>query len=382
MKGENTTSLEKWFKQRFSPQAAVSFSTGREALAAVLASFGLGHGDEVIIQAYTCIVVPHAVLWSGAKPVYVDIDDSLNIDPGLLESRITSRTKAVIVQHTFGMPADMPKISEICRRRGLLLIEDCAHSLGASIEDKEVGLWGDAAIFSFGRDKVVSGVSGGMAIMHQVEPAKRLIEMKQEAPQRPRVWVLQNILHPVLTPVFLRWMSYRKIGGIGLKLAQMLGLLNKVYSAAERSSQAPKYLYHVMPNSMASLALQQLEQSLPLFHKHRIALATHYLTWAEQQNQRIQERTPNSRPAWLRFTLFTPHPHKLITKARSQGYILGDWYTHVIMPRPVDDHLLEYEQGSCPKAEAAAQQSINLPTHIFMNETDAKTLTKWIEQQI
>ncbi len=164
--GKATSDAEQWFRNYFSVEQAVSFNSGRSALLAILKAFGIGEGDEVLVQAFTCVAVPNSVLWAGAKPVFVDIDATLNMDPKDAEKKITKNTKALIVQHTFGVPAQMDKIIALAKKHHLILIEDCAHALGATYKGKKVGTFGDAAFFSFGRDKVVSSVFGGMAIIN------------------------------------------------------------------------------------------------------------------------------------------------------------------------------------------------------------------------
>ncbi|KKU80518.1 MAG: DegT/DnrJ/EryC1/StrS aminotransferase, partial [Candidatus Gottesmanbacteria bacterium GW2011_GWA1_47_8] len=152
--GEALLRVRQWFGGEIT-----LFSSGRVSLFAILKSFEIGTGDEVIIQAFTCVAVPNSVLWSGATPVYVDIDDTCNIDPQNVEKKITNKTKAIIIQHTFGIPADLVELAKIAKKHGLLIIEDFAHSLGLHIS-------GDAAFFSFGRDKVISSVWGGGAVIN------------------------------------------------------------------------------------------------------------------------------------------------------------------------------------------------------------------------
>src|SRR3989344_5044040 len=104
-KSDNLYEVKKWFQKRYLNYSVQTFNSGRSALYALLQSFDIRTGDEVIVQAFTCVAVPNAVLWSGAKPVYCDIDEGYNIDLTDLERKITTRTKAIIVQHTFGIPA-------------------------------------------------------------------------------------------------------------------------------------------------------------------------------------------------------------------------------------------------------------------------------------
>ena len=179
-KGITITKVESWFKDYFHTETAVSFNAGRSALLAILNSLELEKGSEVFMQAFTCVAVPNAVIWTGAHPVFVDIDSSLNFDVTDALKKVTSKTKAVIVQHTFGVPADMDKIIHFCNKHNLVLIEDCAHSLGATHKGKLVGTLGDASFFSFGRDKVVSSVFGGMAIINSKFKVERI-------PKKPKI---------------------------------------------------------------------------------------------------------------------------------------------------------------------------------------------------
>src|SRR5207302_3872730 len=126
------------------------FAASRMALYAILEALGVGAGDEVIVPAFTCVVVPNAVRYRRATPVFVDIDRaSWNIDPLAVERAITPRTRAVLVQHTFGVPADLRAVARVTAARGIAIIEDCAHLIGVSTEDGQLGTMGDAAFFSF-----------------------------------------------------------------------------------------------------------------------------------------------------------------------------------------------------------------------------------------
>jgi perosamine synthetase len=143
---------------------AFTFSAGRMALYAILEALDIGDGDEVIIPGYTCVVVPAAIIYAGAKPVYVDIsDEDHNIDVTKIEAKITGRTRAIIAQHTYGNPCNVGAIRQLCHRYNLALIEDCAHTLGTFTEEGNMlGTMGDAAFFSTDHTKFISTSVGGI----------------------------------------------------------------------------------------------------------------------------------------------------------------------------------------------------------------------------
>ena len=99
-KGSATRDVEAWFRRYYTGSTAVSFNSGRAALMALLLAFGIGAGDEVIVQAFTCIAVPNSVSWTGAVPIYADIDPTYNLDPLDVQKKITKKTRAIVVQHT------------------------------------------------------------------------------------------------------------------------------------------------------------------------------------------------------------------------------------------------------------------------------------------
>ncbi|MBI5657700.1 MAG: DegT/DnrJ/EryC1/StrS family aminotransferase [Geobacter sp.] len=148
--GPNVTALEQETAAYLGVKHAIACASGTDALHLALAAAGVGPGDEVITTPFTFIATAEAICDVGATPVFVDIDPkSFNIDPACIEAAITPRTKAVLPVHLFGQPADLRAIAEICTRRGLLLLEDCAQSFGASIDGVMTGAWGLFGCFSF-----------------------------------------------------------------------------------------------------------------------------------------------------------------------------------------------------------------------------------------
>jgi perosamine synthetase len=158
---------------------AVTMSSGMAALHLAYWQLGIGAEDEVIVTAQTHVATAHAVEAVGARPVFVDCHpEDGNIDPGLIEAVITSRTKAIGLVHFLGIPCDMTAIMSIADRHGLKVVEDCALAVGARYRGVHVGLFGDAACFSFYPVKHITTGDGGMFVSRHKDLADRVAKAR------------------------------------------------------------------------------------------------------------------------------------------------------------------------------------------------------------
>ena len=160
--GPRVHELEERFAEFIGVPHAIATSSGTTALHPALLGYGIGPGDEVITVPFTFIASANSILYTGARPVFVDIDEaSFNMDPALVEAAITPRTRAILPVSLYGNPADLPAIAAIAERHGLDLLEDAAQSHGAAIGDRRSGSWG-AGAFSFYPTKNMTTGEGGM----------------------------------------------------------------------------------------------------------------------------------------------------------------------------------------------------------------------------
>jgi dTDP-4-amino-4,6-dideoxygalactose transaminase len=159
-----TALLEKEFREYIGTTYALAVTSGSGALEVAMAAAGIGPGDEVIVTAWSWIACFTAIVRIGAKPVLAEIDESLNLDPKEIARLTTPRTRAVLVIHYQGAPADMERIQHEAHRRGLFVIEDCAQSIGSSYRGRKVGTWSDIATFSFQANKTMTSGEGGMVV--------------------------------------------------------------------------------------------------------------------------------------------------------------------------------------------------------------------------
>jgi len=166
--------FERAFAEAHGAKHAVAMNSAMSVLHASVITAGVGPGDEVLCDP-VCVFGALAVLYQRGRPVFVDCKPvTYNLDPELMEARITPRTKAVIVTHMGGLPAEMDRIVPIARKHGLTVIEDCAHAFLATYRGKCAGTWGDIGSFSFQMSKQLGLGDGGMALTDDEKIAKAL----------------------------------------------------------------------------------------------------------------------------------------------------------------------------------------------------------------
>jgi perosamine synthetase len=172
--GPRVRELEERFAAFVGAGHGVATSSGTTALHLALLGHGIGPGDEVITVAFTFIASANSVLYTGARPVFVDIGEAdFCMDPGLVEAAITERTRAIMPVSLYGQPADLEAITEIAERHGLAVVEDAAQAHGAAIGDRRSGTWG-AGAFSFYPTKNMTTGEGGMLTTDDSELAERV----------------------------------------------------------------------------------------------------------------------------------------------------------------------------------------------------------------
>lgn len=166
--------FEKEFSSYIGCEYGIATTNGTTALHLALASLGIRKGDEVLVSTFTNMAPCFAILYCGATPVPIDIEeDTWNMNPALLEASITPKTKAILVVHIYGHPADMDPILKIAKKHNLFVIEDAAEAHGAEYKGKKVGSLGDAGCFSFYANKIITSGEGGMVVTNNKEIAEK-----------------------------------------------------------------------------------------------------------------------------------------------------------------------------------------------------------------
>ena len=163
--GPFVTEFEKKIAEYLGVRKAVSTQSGTAAIHIALHELGVKEGDEIIVPALTFIATVNPIIYVGATPVVVDVDEKTwNIDPEEIEKNVTDRTKAIIPVHIYGNPCDMNHIRRIAKKYNIFVVEDATESLGAKYNGRHTGLFGDFGCFSFNGNKIITTGGGGMVI--------------------------------------------------------------------------------------------------------------------------------------------------------------------------------------------------------------------------
>jgi perosamine synthetase len=187
--GPKVREFERAIARYVNASDAIAVNSGTSGLHLCIRAFGISEGDEVIVPSFAFIAVANAVRYERAVPVFVDIDpQTLNLDPSLLEQAITARTRAIIVVHTFGCPAELSRILQIARRHGLFVIEDACEAIGAEYEGQKVGALGDAGVFAFYPNKQITTGEGGAVVTSNPEIALKVRKLRNQGRGESEEW--------------------------------------------------------------------------------------------------------------------------------------------------------------------------------------------------
>lgn len=374
IKGDFEHKVSRILRKQFAVSQVYLFDSGRSALEIALRSLGVGERDEVIVQAYTCVVVINAIKWVGAIPVYVDVTKDFTLDTTGLKQKITSKTKAIIVQHTFGIPAHMDTIMPIAKEKNINVIEDCAHAIGGMYRGKKLGTIGDIGMFSFGSDKVVSCGRGGALIATDDMIGEKIQAEYAKIKYPRRHWIIPYLWN---YPLFVIGKAlYRvKIGKIFLAALKKLAISGRVIYEREKKGKRSHFKVSRLANSLAHILYHQLD-ALDEMNEHRHQIAHWY--HEEIGVKEIEKPKKLSNNFYVRYPLLVPDPPHLHRYFKKQGILLGDWYDTVIAPDDISMENTGYVRGSCPMAEKLSQQSINLPTSGRISTVVADRISKLI----
>ena len=371
------------FAKQFSAAHAFAFWKGRVALYAILKAMGVGEGDEIILPGYSCVMDVNPIMYTGAKPVYVDIEPNLyNINLDLLEEKITERTKAIIALHTYGYPAEMDRLMEIANRHNIPVIEDCCLALGSKYKGKIVGTFGKAAYFSFQWNKPFTTGLGGMAVTNDDELAANIQSLidKELLPVPTRraiilalqLCVYRTFIYPRTTALaqnIFRWLTKK---GIVVGSSSMEEL---------KKPQMADDFFMGISSTQARAGLRQLRKlESNIAHRRKMAKLYDELLLADGWDIPTVKVPDYMQPVLVRYPLRVTDKWAAIELAAQKGIELGTWFEAPLHPKETNHELYHYRWGQCPQAELAAKEVVNLPLHPRTSEKTIRRTVEFIRQ--
>ncbi|MFC1807227.1 DegT/DnrJ/EryC1/StrS family aminotransferase [Candidatus Omnitrophota bacterium] len=328
-KGRFVTELEDNFSQMLKIRYSHATSSGTAALHLALLAMHIGPGDEVIIPAYTCTALLNAINYVNATAVMADIDsDTFNITKTTISKRVTEKTKAIIVTHTFGFPADLDDILKL----GIPIIEDCAHSLGALYKGYPIGSKGLISVYSMYATKMIASGEGGMICTND------------------------------------------------MKVSEFVKDLNNY-----DGNQYYKVRYNYKMSDLAGgLALSQFSK-LGRFTNRRSCLALRYKESLEQRGVRFQAVLKDTSPSYYRFIIRVPEADIFTESLRAEGIICDR-----PVRKPLYAYFDNQLSSEFPETESVWRDAVSMPTYPSLSDEEvsriinislSKLLTQNIEQE-
>jgi perosamine synthetase len=330
--GEFITKFEEKFAEYIGVKYALTTCNGTTALHLALVSLGIKEGDEVIVPDLTFVATANAVTYTGAKPVFADVDpETWCIDPDDIKKKITPRTKAIIPVHLYGHPANMDEINKIAKEHNLYVIEDSAEALGAEYKGKKVGSLSDCGVFSFYGNKIITTGEGGMITTNDENLYEKAKYLRDHAMSKEkRYW-------------------HTQIG----------------------------FNYRIT-NIQAALGLAQLERINELIEKRR-----QIFSWYKEFLQGIDGIKLNPEKPWAKNVYwmvclvlekdFRIDRDELMSKLRERGIDTRPFFY------PISDMPM-YHKSNTPVAHRISQRGLNLPTFFNITKDDVKFICDTLKE--
>ena len=364
-------------QRRLGAEEVFLYFKGRVALYALLKAMGVGPGGEVVMPAYTCVVVANAVMYLGARPVYTDIQgETCNADPGLVRAAITSRTKAVMLQSTYGYYGGLEQVAAAARERGVPTIEDCAHSFGGTHGGRTNGTLGDAAFFSTQWSKPFSTGVGGFAAAKSpsILESLRAVNAGLEDPG-----VMDTLNLRLLYFVRRRLLTGRLYWPM-VRAYRWLSRKNIVLGSSSGGELEPPH--HVPPGYFKRMGEAQAEEGLrnlagletAMALRKRNALIYSEALAAMGKNHLSPEKIEDH--ACLRYPLLSCGRDALMEKAVDEGVRLGDWFVSPLHPLVSGLQAWGCDPEKYPVANYVCRHMVNLPT----DEEDPEPVLDFIKR--
>lgn len=326
--------MRRYVKSRY----ACAVANGTCGLHLAVRALGLKDGDEVITSPFSFISSSNCLLYEKVKPVFVDIDSlTCNMNPALIRKAISKKTKAILVVHIFGQPANMDEIMKIAQEHKLLVIEDACESLGARFKEKMVGTFGDIGVYAFYPNKQMTTGEGGMIVTNSKKLYELCVSLRNQGRNKMNDWLVHERL------------------GYNYRMDEM----------------------------SASLGVTQLKK-IEWMIDQKIYIARMYEKHLHNVHHIMTPQiAPDRTHSWFVYVIRITNGkrNEVMSRLQSMG-IQTKPYFSVIHLQPFMKKLFSYSKGEFPIAEQIANETLALPFYIGLKENDIKDISNSIKKMV
>lgn len=335
---------------------------GRVGLAGILKAIGLNRGDEVITQAFTCVAVPEGIIAGGGVPVFADIDESsVNVDIDCVEKMVNKRTKAIVVQHTFGYAGPVAEISEIAKDRGISVIEDCCHTFRTELNGKLAGEIGDAAFYSLEWGKPLPCGVGGVVAVNNEELRVDLLGWQQALRSPSAARTLRLELQYLAFSLAYRPSTYWPVKALFNALSRS-GAAEGNFNDLSVDTVSEEFDLGMCTTVARRFRRKQKEIDAVASHARKVV---DIYRGMELQGGLSRVKDDVSEGCVLaRYPLWSDSKADMLEAAKASNVELADWYKTPVHPLVGEQQAaVNYKEGGCPVAEEACRRIVSLPTN-------------------
>ncbi len=328
--------FEQLFSRKLNSKYAISVANGTCGLHLAVKSIGLKTGDEVITSPFSFIASANCLLYENVKPVFVDIEEqTLNINPHKIERAINNRTKAILVVHIFGQPANMESIMKIARKYKLKVIEDACESLGSKYNNRLSGTFGDVGVFAFYPNKQMTTGEGGMIVTNHTNIAKLCKSLRNQGREDQNKWLIHKYL------------------GYNYRLSEL----------------------------HAALGITQLEKLDWMNSKKEEIVKYYNLYLSEIKGILLPQIGINRTHTWFVYTIrILNNKRDYIMKKLTNFGIQTRPYLPPIHLQPFIKKMYHFNKGDFPISEKVSSQTLALPLYIGLKKKDIHYITKRLKE--
>ena len=350
-----------------------TFASGRMGFYTILKAINIQKDDEVIIPSFTCVVVPNAILYNNAKPIYCDIKrDDFNIDISKIERLITPKTKVLYAQHTFGQMCDINEIKKIAKKYNLIIIEDVAGALGSKLECKYAGTIGDFGYFSTDRTKVINTGLGGIVTVNNKKYVKSFSKIYNEIPylsdSLTKKIAITFVLNIITNNPYFYWLG-KFINSVFSKLNIMTYLLDEAFI---KKDQIKSYPYPARLSSpFAKIGISQFK----LLKDNLVNRKKNAKYYNDILKIYTEEYMQSDKNIFLRYSFLINNRDYWENKFSSK-IDLSVWFKTIAYGRNDEFEEINYKVNSNKVSENVCKHIFNLPTHNQIKTEKLKSLLK------